>query len=132
MILDVVTCSRPEDQAASNWVRSRQTQQSRCPATICGAVGLNRQRNRPDRRLWVVSTNANKCWINLNELVCKSRLLKPSHPKAAAKRAPINLLNSIITIIGGKNGGGKPDFAMGGGNNEKNIKQATEIFISLI
>ena len=44
----------------------------------------------------------------------------------------INLLNSIITIIGGKNGGGKPDFAMGGGNNEKNINQAIEIFKSLI
>ena len=44
----------------------------------------------------------------------------------------INLLNSIITIIGGKNGGGKPDFAMGGGNNEKNINHAIEIFKSLI
>ncbi len=44
----------------------------------------------------------------------------------------INLLNSIITIIGGKNGGGKPDFAMGGGNNEKNISQAIEAFKSLI
>ena len=44
----------------------------------------------------------------------------------------INLLNSIITIIGGKNGGGKPDFAMGGGNNGKNISQAIEAFKSLI
>ena len=44
----------------------------------------------------------------------------------------INLINAVITYIGGKNGGGKPNFAMGGGDNEKGINQAIEVFKSLI
>lgn len=39
-----------------------------------------------------------------------------------------NLINQILPIIGGKNIGGKPDFAMGGGVDKSKITEAINIF----
>lgn len=37
-----------------------------------------------------------------------------------------NLIKEVVAKIGGKGGGGKPDLAMGGGNNENGINDAIE------
>jgi len=42
----------------------------------------------------------------------------------------IEVLNNLLTLLGGKGGGGRPDFAMGGAQNVKEINSALSKIIN--
>jgi alanyl-tRNA synthetase len=53
-------------------------------------------------------------------------------PKSVDKFDATKLIQPMIAEIGGKGGGGKKDFAMGGGTNAGGISQAIEVLTNLI